>query len=104
MQMFAKKTMEVGESEKQVVETKHCWINFHFENLEYDDTYIAGDFYPDDNNEQYRCSFKYDRVKKTYEISNNLLPVEEILPLPMGYLEWKLKQGRLARAVWKISM
>lgn len=86
------------------MKTKHCWINFHFENLEYDDTYIAGDFYSDDN-DQYHCTFRYDRATKTYKISNNMLPVEEILPLPMGYLEWKLKNhDQLDRTVWKISM
>lgn len=93
------------ELEQDVVVTNHCWINFHFENLEYDDTCFAGDFYPDDNNGQYHCSFRYDRIKKTYEIFNNEVSEEEILPLPIGYLEWKLeKEGMLDKTVWKISM
>lgn len=89
--------------EKELTVGKYCWLNFHFDNLEYDDTYFAGDFYPDDNNEQYHCSFRYDRIKKTYEIFNNEVS-EEILPLPIGYLEWKLeKEGKLDKSVWKIS-
>jgi len=83
----------------------HIYINFHFENLEYDDTYFTGDFYPDDNNGHLSCSFIYDRIKETFQISNNEVPEEEILPLPMGYLEWKLMmEGKLDKTVWKVSM
>ena len=81
----------------------HSYINFHFENLEYDDKFFEADFYCEDL--EVFCHFRYDRISKEYVITENTVPVEELLPLPIGWLELKLERSeKLKRTEWKISM
>lgn len=77
------------------------YINFVFENLKYDDEFYQGEISSDDG---IYCEFVYDRKTKEFEIRNNSIPIEELLPLPTWWLDLKLeKNGKLNKREAKIS-
>ncbi len=78
------------------------YINFYFKNLQYDDEYYMGDFEAPDYD--VICKFRYSRKTGETKIWDNNKPVEEILPLPVHWLDWKLeKNGKLKSNEYKIS-
>ena len=78
------------------------YINYYFKELAYDDTTIIGKFFAPDWD--VNCSFSYDRVSEKLHIWNNNKPTNEILPLPIHWLLWKLeKTGKLNENESKIS-
>ena len=79
------------------------YINYCFDNIEYGDDFYGGIFSsPDDD---IYCEFLYDRKSgKFVEIWNNNKPVEDILPIPIHWLDWRLEEnGRLRKKEYKIS-
>ena len=80
----------------------HYYINFYFKNITYDDDFYAGEFSCPDLD--VKCEFLYDRKTSECEIWNNSHPIEEILPLPIYWLDRKLEQnGELRKSESKIS-
>ena len=78
------------------------YINFYFQDLVYDEKSIAGKFLSKDDDVS--CSFLYDRSNGKCDIWDNNKPVEEITPLPIHWLLYKLeKEGRLKEKESKIS-
>ena len=72
------------------------YINFYFKNLIYDDDYYLGSFSsPDD---KIFCEFEYNRHTKEIRIWNNNRCVEEIIPIPIWWLDRKLEQNGLLRS------
>ena len=72
------------------------YINFCFKNIEYDDQVYCGIFEARDYGVY--CEFFYDRKTKDIDVWNNNVPVEEILPIPVWWLERKLKEnGKLKK-------
>lgn len=72
------------------------YINFYFKNLIYDDDYYLGTFTsPDD---KILCEFEYNRHTKEIRIWNNNRCVEEIIPIPIWWLDRKLEQNGLLRS------
>lgn len=78
------------------------YINFYFKNLIYDDDYYLGMFTsPDD---KIFCEFEYNRHTKETKIWSNNRSVEEIMPIPIWWLDRKLEQnGFLQSSESKIS-
>lgn len=77
------------------------YINFYFKNLEYNNNYYSGIFEAPDND--VICKFRYNRKSKETEIWDNNQPVEDILPLPIYWLDLKLeKNGTLNLNEYKI--
>lgn len=79
------------------------YINFYFKNIEYGDDFYGGEFSsPDDD---VYCEFLYDRkAKKFVDVWNNSKPVDEIMPIPIWWLDMKLeKNGELRKNECKIS-
>ena len=78
------------------------YINYYFKEIAYDDTAIIGKFSAPDWD--VNCSFSYDRVTEEVTIWNNNKPTNQILPLPIHWLVWKLKKnGKLNGNESKIS-
>lgn len=78
------------------------YINFYFKDLIYDDDYYLGRFLAPDN--KVFCEFEYNRRTRDVIILNNNLSVEEIMPIPIWWLDRKLeKNGRLRSTESKIS-
>ena len=79
------------------------YINFYFKNIEYDDGFYRGEFSAPDS--KVYCEFLYDRKKREFvKIWNNSKPVEEILPIPIRWLDRRLEeQGYLYKNESKIS-
>ena len=72
------------------------YINFYFKNLIYDDDYYLGSFTsPDD---KVFCEFEYNRHTKEIRIWNNSRSVEEIMPIPIWWLDRKLERNGLLRS------
>ncbi len=72
------------------------YINFGFKNIEYDNEAYCGVFEAGDFGVY--CEFFYDRKTKEFEVWNNSVPVEEILPIPIWWLDHKLKEnGKLRK-------
>ncbi len=73
------------------------YINYYFHNIEYDDGFYGGEFSAPD----YRvyCKFLYDRETKEFiDIWDNTQPIDEILPIPIWWLDNKLEQnGKLGK-------
>ena len=67
------------------------YINFNFRDIEYDDNYYMGVFSAPDYNVS--CEFIYDRNTEQIQIRNSNKPVEEILPLPIWWLDKKLAEN-----------
>ena len=81
-----------------------CYINYYFHNIEYDDGFYGGEFSAPD----YRvyCKFLYDRETKEFiDIWDNTQPIDEILPIPIWWLDNKLeKNGKLGKHESKVSI
>lgn len=78
------------------------YINFYFQNLIYDESHIMGKFLSKDDDVS--CSFLYDRNSKETEIWDNNKPIEEVTPLPIHWLLYKLKTvGEIKENESKIS-
>ena len=78
------------------------YINYYFKKVSYTDEIYVGEFSAPDND--VFCEFLYDRQNETIEIWNNNKPKEEILPLPIHWLDMKLEQnGKLNENESKIS-
>ncbi len=80
----------------------HYYINFYFRNLTYSDDFYRGTFWAPDCD--IICEFEYSRKTGQCRIWNNNKPEEEILPIPVGWLDRKLeKNGKLNTNESKIS-
>lgn len=78
-------------------------INFAFHDLVYDATKFMGRFESLEADKAV-CYFSYDRETGETEIWGNNYPVDELLPLPIYWLEYRLEQnGRLNQDEVKIS-
>ncbi len=78
------------------------YINYCFKNIQYDDSIYMGTFESTDFN--VACKFIYDRKTKKIEIWDNNKPIEDILPLPIHWLDWQLeKNGKLNTNEHKVS-
>ena len=79
------------------------YINFYFKNLEYDESFYGGVFSSPDSDVY--CEFLYDRATGEFiDIWNNSKPIEEVLPIPIGWLDRRLEQnGKLNKNESKIS-
>jgi hypothetical protein len=99
--MVRKKEFLLYNSESEWGIVAH-YINFYFKDLIYDDDYYLGRFLAPDN--KVFCEFEYNRHTKEFKIWNNSLPIGEILPIPVWWLDRKLKQrGQLQSSERKIS-
>ena len=78
------------------------YINYYFKKITYDEEMIIGEFSAPDWD--VKCSFSYDRISKETTIWDNNKPINEISPLPIHWLLWKLeKNGQLNENESKIS-
>lgn len=78
------------------------YINFHFKNIDYSDDYYRGTFSAPDND--VLCEFEYNRHNDHIKIWDNNQPAEEITPIPIWWLNKKLKEnGYLKKNESKIS-
>ena len=79
-------------------------INYYFHNIEYDDGFYGGEFSALDD--RVYCKFLYDRETKEYiDIWDNTQPIDEILPIPIWWLDKKLeKNGKLGKHESKVSI
>ena len=78
------------------------YINYYFKDLVYDDDYYLGTFSAPDND--VFCEFEYNRHTKQFRIWNNNRSIEEIMPIPIWWLNRKLEQnGHLRSKENKIS-
>lgn len=79
-------------------------INFYFKKISYDDDMIIGHFSVLPCDGDVECDFIYDRKTGAMEISNANKSVDEIMPLPIGWLLRRLEQqGYLHENERKIS-
>lgn len=75
---------------------KTLYINFYFKNISYDDSYYSGEFHAPDNDVV--CEFKYNRHTKEIDIWNNNKAIEDILPIPIWWLDKKIDEnGKLKK-------
>ncbi len=80
------------------------YINYHFKNIFYDDNTIRGHFSVSPCDGDVECDFVFDRNTESIDIYNANKTIEEILPLPIHWLLYKLKeQGYLRNNESKIS-
>jgi len=78
------------------------YINFYFKNLSYCDEFFRGTFSAPDYD--IICEFEYSRKTESCRIWNNNKPEEEILPIPIWWLIYKLEtNGKLSANESKIS-
>ena len=78
------------------------YINFYFKKLVYDDQTIMGVFLSRDDD--ITCSFSYNRKTRQCDIWDNNKPVEDIVPLPVYWIERRLEEkGHLNENESKIS-
>ena len=78
------------------------YINFYFKKLVYDEETIIGVFISKDDD--ITCSFSYNRKTRQCDILDNNKPVEDIVPLPVYWLERRLdEKGHLNESESKIS-
>lgn len=78
------------------------YINYYFKDLIYDDDYYLGTFSAPDND--VFCEFEYNRHTKQFRIWNNNRSIEEIMPIPIWWLDRKLERnGLLQSSESKIS-
>ena len=88
---------EAGKEKKMNV-----YINFCFKNIEYDDDFIRGKFEASDSDVY--CEFEYNRNTEKVRIWNSNQPIKNVVPLPIWWLQYKLKEnGKLNSEEWKIS-
>lgn len=69
---------------------RRSYVNFYFSKLLYDENSFVGEFLAPAA--EIYCEFAYDRNSGQCEIWNNSVPVEEILPLPIWWLDLKLRE------------
>ena len=67
------------------------YSNFYFSNLIYDEDFYLGTFISRDDN--VICDFEYNRHTKHFRIWNNNQPIDEIMPIPVWWLDRKLEQN-----------
>ena len=68
----------------------HAYINFYFKNIEYDSKSYMAKFSCLDVGVEY--NFFYNRDIGEIEVWDNSVPVEEILPIPIGWLDRRLQK------------
>jgi hypothetical protein len=73
----------------------HYYINYYFENVKYDDKSFIAHFRAPEYDVE--CDFIFDRDTGDILISNNNKPVEEILPIPVHWLQMKLEENGTLR-------
>lgn len=71
------------------------YINFYFKELEYTEDFYTGIFSAPDYDVY--CEFLYDRKNDTIDIWNNNKPVDEILPIPVYWLDRRLEENGILR-------
>lgn len=71
------------------------YLNFYFKKIEYDDQAYCGIF--EASSYGVYCEFFYDRETKDIEVWNNSVPVEDILPIPIWWLDSKLEENGILR-------
>ena len=78
------------------------YINFYFRNVEYDDGYYGGEFSSPDSDVY--CEFLYGRKAQEFiGIWNNSKPVDEIMPIPIWWLDRRLQEnGELRKSESRI--
>ncbi len=82
----------------------HYYINYRFKNIIYDDDIIMGCFSVLECDGDVECDFVYDRNTESIDLYNENKAKEEILPIPIHWLLYKLKeQGYLNENESKIS-
>uniref|UniRef100_UPI0040565056 hypothetical protein n=1 Tax=Agathobacter sp. TaxID=2021311 RepID=UPI0040565056 len=72
------------------------YINFYFKNLIYDDSYYMGEFSSPDSD--VFCQFEYNRKTEQCKIWNNSLPIDDIAPIPVWWLDKKLKENGILKS------
>lgn len=72
------------------------YINFYFKNIVYDERYYSGTFLCPDKD--VKCDFTYNRLTKEFLIKNNNRPVNEILPIPVWWLDKKLEENGILKS------
>lgn len=78
------------------------YINYYFKELKYDDYRYSGVFHAPDNDVY--CEFIYYRDIERIVLHNANKPIEEILPIPINWLNMKLEErGYLNSSESKIS-
>ena len=87
----------------EVEEMSGFYINFYFKNIEYDDGFYGGEFSSPDSDVY--CKFLYDRKTQEFiDIWNNSKPIDDILPIPIWWLDMRLEEnGELRKNESKIS-
>ena len=74
----------------------YYYINYYYKDISYDDNVIMGHFSVLPCDGDVECDFVYDRNSESTEIYNANKSENEILPLPIGWLLYKLEtQGYL---------
>lgn len=78
------------------------YVNFYFRNVEYDDGFYGGEFSSPDTG--VHCEFLYDRKAQEFiSIWNNSKPVDEIMPIPIWWLDRRLEEnGELRKSESRI--
>lgn len=80
------------------------YINYVFSEIEYDDTIFKGIFETWGEKDSVFCRFSHNRKTNQTTIWDNNKPVDEITPLPIHWLEFKLSSnGKLNKKESKIS-
>ena len=80
----------------------HMYINFYFKDIEYSNEYYKGNFSCPDLGVE--CDFNYNRITGGIDVWNNGVDEEELLPIPIWWLDIKLKEnGKLNKTESKIS-
>ena len=81
----------------------HIISTIIFHNIEYDDGFYGGEFSALDD--RVYCMFLYDRETKEFiDIWDNTQPIDEILPIPIWWLDKNLeKNGELGKHESKVS-
>lgn len=77
------------------------YLNYYFTELVMDGNVITGKF--KDGDSEIECRFRWVIDELDCEVWDNNQPVEEIKPLPLGWLSLKLEEnGRLRESERKI--
>lgn len=71
------------------------YINFEFNNLIHDKDEIMGTFISTDFH--VRCEFRYNIDTEKLDIWDNNKDIEEILPIPINWLLYKIENGEVLK-------
>ncbi len=71
------------------------YMNFYFKEIMYDDREIMGLFLSRDDDVS--CRFVYNRISEEITIWDNNKPIEEMTPIPIDFLLYKLAKGEVLR-------